>query len=234
MYDSLAYFPKNYRSPSEQNQKYTMVRTYLLSLLCFLAISTSAQKIVEKRLPVNPAVSFDMDLNIADSINIVTWHKNELYAKASIDINHNRNNELYTVQFKEAANKIVIKGEISSNKLKDSCQNITSMNVNWNIYIPSGSEVNIKTINGNISVTGRTGPLSVSTISGYVNMAIPKTRNASFLITTVTGTVYTNLPLMPGDGVQRPHNSIAALYNGGGDRVSLKSVSGDIYLRKSD
>ena len=56
-------------------------------ILCLCGSAVKAQKIVEKHIPFTAGKSVVMNLQIADSIRVITWNKNEVYAKASIKIN---------------------------------------------------------------------------------------------------------------------------------------------------
>ncbi len=40
-----------------------------------------------------------LDIQIADSIRIITWNKNEVYVKASVDINDDKYDSLYNFTF---------------------------------------------------------------------------------------------------------------------------------------
>jgi hypothetical protein len=53
--------------------------------------------------------SINLDIQIADSIRIITWNKSEVYAKASIDINDNKDNEVYVTNFEEKGSSIEVK-----------------------------------------------------------------------------------------------------------------------------
>jgi len=54
---------------------------------------TNAQKTIEKHLNFSQKTGVILDLQIADSIKISTWNKKEVYAKASVNINDNKDNE---------------------------------------------------------------------------------------------------------------------------------------------
>lgn len=74
--------------------------------LCFGSIQ--AQKIVEKHIDFSGKESLSLNIQIADSINLKTWNKNEVYIKASININENKDNEAYVTSFDEAGNTVVV------------------------------------------------------------------------------------------------------------------------------
>ena len=64
-------------------------------------------------------------------------------------------------------------------------------------------------------------------------MAVALTRKADFRLKTISGTIYSNLAL-----ADKPHHSgitdISDTYNGGGNLIDLETISGDIFLRKTE
>ena len=88
------------------------------------------------------------------------------------------------------------------------------------------------------SSLSQSNPTSISLVSGFIDITLPANSNANFNLGSVSGEVYTDLDLELED---RGNNSnmtrlggsgqINGTLNGGGVEVSLKSVSGDIYLR---
>lgn len=207
--------------------------SYLLLLLCLVAKTGHTQKIIEKRIAANSQKAIEIDLNIADSINIFTWNRNEFFAKGSININNNKDNERYITSFNETPGKIIVEGKIKEQySSNDTCRCSLKTNINWNIYIPENAAIKVETINGNIIITGKTGVINAYSISGYVDLETDQRRKANFHLSTITGTVYTNLPIISEDKVKYSQTAISATYNGGGDEIKLKTISGDIYVRK--
>lgn len=123
----------------------------------------------------------------------------------------------------------------------------------------------IKTLNSNVKITNSSGPFTVNSISGKVevvfdkinqsdptslasvsgliDVSVPSTEKATFEIGSITGNVYNNLDLKStstgkkddrssGLDVVNRHGGEEFTLNGGGQKVLLKSVSGNIYLRK--
>lgn len=106
----------------------------------------------------------------------------------------------------------------------------------------------ISTIDGNIeavfSELNQEEPTSLIAVSGFVDVTLPSNSKASFEISNVIGSVYNNLDLVSENKPKKngkasdlitfsrgkKHNKYTL--NGGGTNVFLKSVSGNIYLRK--
>lgn len=106
----------------------------------------------------------------------------------------------------------------------------------------------ISTISGNIeavfSELNQEEPTSLVAVSGFVDVTLPSSSKASFEISNVAGNVYNNLDLVSENKPKKngragdlnffsqgnQHNKYTL--NGGGTNVFLKTVTGNIYLRK--
>jgi len=73
----------------------------LVLALCLGMIPAMAQKIVEKHIAFSQGKLISMNFQISDSIRIITWNKNEVYLKSSINVNDNKNNDDYKMNFGE-------------------------------------------------------------------------------------------------------------------------------------
>jgi DUF4097 and DUF4098 domain-containing protein YvlB len=208
--------------------------TFIL-LLCLLSCFAHAQKIVEKHMAFAPQQSIKLNIQIADSIRIVTWDKNEVYAKASVDINDNKNNDVYITEFNEKANTVEVNAKFEDRKkagYNDSgCCNYKSK-IYWDVYIPEKSDFSVETIDGNIIIEGNTEAIKAHSISGYIDLSFASTRKADLKMSTISGTIYTDLA-MNNASKANGGNSINTQYNGGGEDVELETISGDIFLRKT-
>jgi hypothetical protein len=215
---------------------------FIALILIGLVPATQAQKIIEKHLnyPANGFVS--MNFQISDSIRIITWNKNEVYVKSSIDVNDNQNNDDYTMVFDETGGTINIQGKLETNRIrrnrKDSncccCCNYQA-EIAHTVYLPENADFSVETINGNIIITGKTAEVKAHTISGFIDLAINPARKAEVKMHTITGTMYSDIELNnPSRGVRHVGGgSITAdLNGGGGKRIDLETISGNIFFRK--
>lgn len=95
------------------------------------------------------------------------------------------------------------------------------------------------TVSGDIQVRFapmRQGPSSISTVSGDVDVSMPTSSKATLKLRSVSGEIYTDfdLSLKSQDNMQHIGGQVVdGNINGGGNAVSLKTVSGDIYVRKA-
>jgi lia operon protein LiaG len=97
------------------------------------------------------------------------------------------------------------------------------------------------TISGDIVVkfqNAPTEPSAISTVSGDVDITLPGSTKASFSMRTISGEIYTDFDLAMGrdnsDNLQHiGGQTVDGRANGGGTSFALKSVSGDIFVRKA-
>ena len=96
------------------------------------------------------------------------------------------------------------------------------------------------TISGDILVrfaAMRQAPSSISTVSGDVDVSMPANTKATMKLRSISGEVYTDFDMSVGKGQDELRHIggqvVDGSINGGGTAVSLKTVSGDIYLRKA-
>lgn len=213
------------------------MKNILLMAILLVAASTQAQKVVEKTISFSGKEAIKLDLHISDSIGISTWSKNEVYVKAVININNNQYNDDYKVRFEEAGNSVNVIAKFETDRKmnwnKDSnCCNYRS-NITWQVFIPENARFSVETINGNITIVGKTEEIKAYTISGYIDLEIPTSKKADFKLSTITGTIYSDVISAQANSKSKNHSSdIATALNGGGKPINLKTISGDIYLRK--
>lgn len=203
-------------------------------LSCF----THAQKIVEKHMNFAQNQSIKLDIQIADSIRIITWNKKEVFAKASVDINNNKNNDVYITEFNEQGNTIEVTAKFDDVKkvgYNDSCNCCCNYNskIYWDIYIPEQSDFSVETIDGNIIIEGNTDAIKAHSISGFIDLSFASSRKADLKMSTISGTIYTDLA-MNSASKRNGGNDINTEYNGGGENIELETISGDIFLRKAN
>src|ERR1700755_1532339 len=96
-----------------------MKNSIIIALLCLgLLPATQAQKIIEKHLNSSSNGFVSMNFQISDSIRIITWNKNEVYVKSSINVNDNENNDDYNMVFDETGGTINIQGKLESERMR--------------------------------------------------------------------------------------------------------------------
>ncbi len=88
------------------------------------------------------------------------------------------------------------------------------------------------------SALSQAGPTSITSTSGDIDISMPAGTKGNFELKTVSGEIYTNLEFQFDDeeGMRRWGGGMTAdaALNGGGVRVTIGCISGDVYLRKGE
>ena len=102
----------------------------------------------------------------------------------------------------------------------------------------SGAVV-VNTVSGDIKAqfTGVPDqPCAISSVSGNVDVSLPAPAKVSLSMRSISGEIYTDFDLNLGGGSGLKHvggQTVEGRANGGGTSFSLKTVSGDIFVRKA-
>ena len=221
-----------------------MKKITLLAAFCLTIGSLFAQKVVEKHANISANGKVTLNIQIADSIRVITWNKNEAYIKASVNVNDNKDNDDYEWTFDDANGDFSVKSKFKDN-MKRTYRSDCNCTCNYEskiyveVYVPENTSLSIETINGDITITGKTADVKARSISGFVDFAINPETKAYLEMKTISGTMYSNVDLGTNDkdkakGARHVGgNNVNAELNGGGKRIDLESISGDIYFRKA-
>lgn len=102
-----------------------------------------------------------------------------------------------------------------------------------------GGPIVASTVSGDVSVIfsalNQAKPTSLATTSGDIDVTLPADSKVNFKLSVVSGEIYTDLDLKfaEKEGLKSWGGMNAnPSFNGGGVEVSLRAVSGDIFLRK--
>jgi len=201
-------------------------------LVC--SVTSSAQQIIEKSLSFTGKESLELNIQIADSINLQTWDRNEVYVKASVNINDNKDNDAYITSFDESGKSVKVNAKFKDNYFKGKNNCCTETDISWQVYIPAKADFSIETINGNITITGQAGKMDVKSISGYIDLEVPENQPVDIEFSTITGTVYTNHNLTPEKMSRGVPSVIKEKMNNGGPLIKLETISGDVFFRKAN
>ena len=196
--------------------------------------SIRAQQIIEKHMDFSGKESLSLKIQIADSIRILTWNKNEVYAKASVNINENKDNEAYVTSFDESDNSVTVSAKFRDKYFKGRNNCCNNTDIYWQIYIPAKTRFSVETINASITITGQTTEMNVKSISGYIDLAVPASRQADLEFSTISGTMYSDHELSLKKRRNGIPSEIVEKYNNGGPPIRLETISGDIFFRKSN
>jgi len=100
--------------------------------------------------------------------------------------------------------------------------------------------VTVSTSTGNIDVifasVNQNAPISLTTSTGDIDVSLPTSTKTNVEMNSTMGSVFSNFDLeIPRNDGLKPvggQRRIKGSLNGGGVKISLKSATGDIYLRK--
>lgn len=211
-----------------------MKRVTILVVVWLCVASVQAQKIIEKHIDFSGKESVSLKIQIADSINILTWNKNEVYVKASVTINENKDNEAYETSFDETGKSVTVNATFRENYFKGKNNCCNESDIYWQVYIPEKTRFSVESINANITITGQTTEMKIKSISGYIDLAVPSGKQADVEFSTISGRMYSDHNL----AFNKQHNGIPSKINdklnNGGPPIKLETISGDIYFRKSN
>jgi len=210
------------------------MKNILMTLVCAFCIQAiHAQKIIEKHMNFAQKKSVILNIEIADSIRILTWNKNEVYIKASVNVNENKNNDDYKFTFDESGNNVDVSAKFDFKKMKKECNCNCETEIYADVYIPDNAGLSVETINGNIIISGNTAEVRAHTISGFVDLTLSPSRKVDFKLNTISGTIYSNIAMNAGSG-RSVSTNISDQMNGGGKSIDLETISGDIFFRKAE
>lgn len=221
-----------------------------------LAGQTIAQtRTVERSFPVKSDPGVNLELKFGDTIVIHSWDREEISFRADIEINGGKLNEALLLQFSPERNKVEIDADFNEKLLtkgrREDCpkqrysfyntykedDQVICTEIAYEIYLPRNTHLVIETINADIELHDLQGPIDAKSISGFVDLSWPAWRGANISIKTISGEAYTNLANLKFLN-RKDHPSIVGyelkgVLGKGGPSIRLKSVSGNIYLRKS-
>lgn len=228
------------------------MKTFIIIISILCSNFTYAQKTVEKTANIDKGKKLDLDFKFADKIHIKTWDKQEVYVKATVNINNNQDNDHFILETKEGSNGVEIKSGIKDmealhNKNKftvrkdeegdykiDRCN--LEMHMDFEVSIPKDISLNINTINGDIYIADFNNQTNINTISGFIDMTLASSDKVNIDLKTISGGAYTDLDLDFDEKDKNIHRvcgtDLKTSLNGGGESIKLKTISGDIFLRK--
>ena len=208
----------------------------LLTFVVGLTTVARSQKMIQKELETK-GKTVEMKFDFADTIFIEAWNKSTLALEVSVNIDENRFNDDYTLNVSEKPGSVKMEEKvdfktIQKKKAKDNC-NITS-HIIYTLKVPADLAFNLKTISGQVEIKGTTGKMDVNSISGFIDYAAPSACKAKIKISTITGNVYSNLKFdeQKDKEMKWVGSDYNLVLNGGGPEIALKTISGDIFLRK--
>lgn len=215
-----------------------------LVVLGFSMTPTFAQWSTEASAPVKADQEVHLEFDFSSMIRVHHWDQQEAKAVLTVEEKENYPTPDFTIdvsgstsvvslymdkqQFERYWEKIGPQGDCRCN--------YSSPKMEVEVWVPRGVSITVKSISSDIETTFEGGQLKLETISGDVDVKLPASQNLSLKASTISGDIYSDLSfdyLDDGKGLrQMVGMKLDAKLNEGGKLLSLKSISGDILLRK--
>lgn len=215
-----------------------MKKAVLITVLLFgTATLGFSQKVVDKKIETEGKKT-ELKLDFADNIRIEAWDKEYVEFHATANIDDNQYNDFYKLSVNETSGKTEISEKIDFDGIKEKVGKKElcnfEMDIEYSVKVPKNLNFSVKTISGEIELIACEGKMDVNSISGFIDYSIPKNLGAQLNLSTVTGDVYSNVSFDKGDTdeISWVGTNRKLTLNGGDKDIKLKTVSGDIYLRK--
>jgi hypothetical protein len=216
-----------------------MRRIYAIVVLVVLVCpALLAQKVITRSYPVS-GKKMTLKFNFADTIRVENWNKSTAELEVTVNLDNNKYNEFYSLKENQFTGEVELVEKIDFEGIrKASGCNIDcnfKQHVGYRLKLPASTEFDLKTIAGNIILMKVEGKMNVKSISGFVDYTVPSGLKAKFDLSSISGDVYSNLPFDAGS--EKDHSIVGTKQNrilhGGTLPIEIKTVSGNIFLRKS-
>ncbi|MEN8119385.1 MAG: DUF4097 family beta strand repeat-containing protein [Bacteroidota bacterium] len=216
-------------------------KIYIIAMMISTGIFTvnmPVQETFEKEVNLKSNQAVNLELKFAENINIKTWDKQKLYVKVVVEHNFKEKLDFQLLEHNEIS-KLEIEEKIKNlEKRKNinigSDHDCIKLEINYDVYLPANVELSINSISGNLNVKNMKNKLNLETISGFVDVNLDPKGNYDLKCSTISGEIYSDLKF---DKNINPKQDIVGSklntsLNGGGKSIRLKSISGDLFIRK--
>lgn len=220
-----------------------------------LGQALAQQRVVEKSFSLHESDKVELDLKFGDAISVKAWDKNELSFRAVIEINSGKLNDALILDFEEGNGRLAVSSDYDKALIKqgrkDDCpekhygsyfwkdkgnHSVICSDIVYEVFVPRNADLRIESISADIELFGVQGPVFAKSISGFVDLSWPESRGAELSMKTISGEVYSGLDNLAMNnrkgGAPLVGYELRGAIGQGGPRVSLESISGNIYLRK--
>lgn len=220
--------------------------SFLFSL-CFFASAIGQEvttKVIENTYEMPGGKRVAMNLKFAQEVKVTAWERNEVGLKTILKRSDPAMDEIHQMTVNRSDQRLSIATTYKMDESRwgehrcwncedEDSDNCICFSVSYEVMVPADADLSIETISGDLEIRGVSGPLEAKSISGFVDLGLSPRIASDLRFKTVTGEIYTdfdNISLAEGS---TPYSKrLASSINGGGPRISLESVSGDIYFRK--
>lgn len=218
------------------------MKALLLTLCSIVTIYGWAQPTtVSESVTLTGQERLDLEFTFADAITFQTWDKKEVLVEVSVEINDGEDNDIFTLSSKKTGSTIYIEMDKEmwkkiekDNRNWKNCSYSTTLN--YAVYLPKGLTVEANTISGDYEFEYFDQPMRLKTISGAIDITVPKSLGMDFMAKTISGEVYSDIDISYPEGKDGLRQIVGQDFKGrihnGGELSNLETISGNIYLRK--
>ena len=215
-----------------------MRKKAILFIFCLGLLNISlAQRVINEQIEVKGKEA-SMKFKFADDIVLEAWDKDFIELKVEIDIDDNKYNDFYALEIDKSGKRIELLEKVDFEGIKEKLGSKKHYNFNTDLHyflkVPKNLKVDLETISGEVELIGCRGQMKINSISGFIDYSIPQNHKANIDLSTITGDVYSNITFDDKEAkeISWVGTKEQLSLNGGDVPVNLKTVSGDIYLRK--
>lgn len=221
-----------------------------LLLLCMSFQCFAQAEVFEKSVALDGRrISIDADM--ASTIKISTWNKDQVQVKVTYELNDGDLNEAVSVDLDEQSSRIRLKLDVDDKILRDvsvsDCERDGAtywgsrngrkvcVSISIELFIPNKTELDIETVLADVLIEGTFEELDIKSVTGDIDVTWPEQQGTALELKTVTGNIFTNFDLSGKRDKGLPvisSHEIEMTYKSGGAYLKLESVTSDIYLRK--
>lgn len=220
-----------------------------------------AQRIIEKTFKTSKEQPVLIDFDFP-KIKISSWARDEIYIKATVNINDNKQNELFELRSKTSNGQLVISDTIDfknirqyyyveTNGIKKRFEtkadfesykqqyktgrsySSNNMEIEIEVFLPVKEAIKVKSKFGLVEVQDYKGPLTVHTEFGKLDVKLREANVGKIKLTNQFGKIYTDFNLKPVEKLERAFYTSVTATPGAGPGYDLSSKFGNIYLRNA-
>jgi hypothetical protein len=222
----------------------------ILFLTVSLLATATAQDYLQKtldnsyKLPASKKVS--LNLKFARDIKVSIGSGNEVQLKTYLKATNEEIAKVHTIKVAEDNDRLEIVTDYKfpeSERKRNQCWNCDGkgwdgrecicLEVRYELLVPASASLTLETISGDIEIKGLTNELYAKSISGFVDLSLNSSAKADLNFKSVTGEIYSDFDVKLDSKSTSYSKRLNVPINGGGARVALETVSGDIFFRKN-
>lgn len=222
-------------------KKYSLIVAFFCAALT-LGYCQNTNTETEKTFPLPSSKQVELNLKFASTIKVSSWNRNEVGLKTIITASSDELRKLHQMEVMEGSTlKIETGYNMKDRKEKDyncwNCEedkddNCQCLQVSYELMLPNNAALSLETISGDIDIKGFKGKTKAKTISGFVDLGLSSQTRCNLSFKSVTGEIYTNFDVALDEDSSPWSKKLNASLNGGGDLITLETISGDIFFRK--